>query len=304
MAIDSIDTSSPADEAVPARGPSFRALAIGAFLLLLIGTVGGGWAVNRWLTGDAAPAIKTVETSAGGEIAAPVLVAGGTAKGVAAGQPLVVTPVDGANALTARVAELEQRLSRITLEAESASGNASRAEGLLVAFAVRRALDRGLSLGYLDAQLRLRFGDDQPNAVKTIIDTSREPVTLEQLRAELDTMAPQLVGRGGDGNGSLWTGLRRELGELFVVRAAGTQSPRASERLERARRYLAAGEADQAIAEVEAMPGAAIANDWLIDARRYHEARRALDLIETAAILEPRDSPAAAMAAKAAEPTP
>ena len=33
----------------------------------------------------------------------------------------------------ARVAELEQRLSRITLEAESASGNASRAEGLLVA---------------------------------------------------------------------------------------------------------------------------------------------------------------------------
>lgn len=304
MAIDSIDTSSPADEAVPARGPSFRALAIGAFLLLLIGTVGGGWAVNRWLTGDAAPAIKTVETSAGGEIAAPVLVAGGTAKGVAAGQPLVVTPVDGANALTARVAELEQRLSRITLEAESASGNASRAEGLLVAFAVRRALDRGLSLGYLDAQLRLRFGDDQPNAVKTIIDTSREPVTLEQLRAELDTMAPQLVGRGGDGNGSLWTGLRRELGELFVVRAAGTQSPRASERLERARRYLAAGEADQAIAEVEAMPGAAIANDWLIDARRYHEARRALDLIETAAILEPRDSPAAAMARKTADPTP
>jgi hypothetical protein len=96
----------------------------------------------------------------------------------------VVAPIDGANALTARVAELEQRLSRITLEAESASGNASRAEGLLVAFAVRRALDRGLSLGYLDAQLRLRFGDDQPNAVKTIIDTSREPVTLEQLRAE------------------------------------------------------------------------------------------------------------------------
>src|SRR3546814_5233352 len=92
-------------------------------------------------------------------------------------------------------------------------------------FAVRRALDRGLSLGYLDAQLRLRFGDDQPNAVKTIIDTSRDPVTLERLRTELDAMAPQLVGRDGDGDGSLWTGLRRELGELFVVRAAGTKSP-------------------------------------------------------------------------------
>ncbi|HKX90565.1 MAG TPA: mitofilin family membrane protein [Sphingopyxis sp.] len=302
MAIDSIDTTSPAeDEAVPTRGLSFRALVLGAFLLLLVGIAGGGWAVNRWLTGSNLPPAKMIETSQG---AANPLLAGGTAKRVATGAAPVVTPVDGATALAARVAELEQRLSRITLQAESASGNASRAEGLLVAFAVRRALDRGLSLGYLDAQLRLRFGDDQPNAVKTIIDTSREPVTLEQLRAELDAMAPQLVGRNGNGNGSLWTGLRRELGELFVVRAAGTQSPRASERLDRARRYLAAGQADLAIAEVEAMPGAAAANDWLIDARRYHEARRALDLIETAAILEPRDSPAAAMAPKTAEPTP
>jgi hypothetical protein len=298
MAIDSIDTSSPADEAVPARGLSFRAIALGAFLLLLIGIAAGGWAVNRWLTGNDLPAAKIIAAPAG--TANPLLLA----KGGANGQPLAAAPIDSANALGARVAELEQRLSRITLEAESASGNASRAEGLLVAFAVRRALDRGLSLGYLDAQLRLRFGDDQPNAVKTIIDTSREPVTLEQLRAELDTLAPQLVGRGGDGSGSLWTGLRRELDELFVVRAAGTQSPRASERLDRARRYLGAGQADLAISEVEAMPGAAAAGDWLIEARRYHEARRALDLIETAAILEPRDSPAAAIARKEGDPTP
>ena len=304
MAIDSSDTPSPMAEAVPARGPSFRLLAIAALLLLLIGIIGGGWAVNRWLNGDdTAPAVKVTGAQGVGDITDPALLAGAAPKGAAA-PPLVVAPVDGANALAARVAELEQRLLRITLEAESASGNASRAEGLLVAFAVRRALDRGLSLGYLDAQLRLRFGDDQPNAVKTIIETSREPVTLEQLRAELDTLAPQLVGRGGDGSGSLWTGLRRELGELFVVRAAGTQSPRAAERLERARRYLGAGQADLAIAEVEAMPGAATANDWLIDARRYHEARRALDLIETAAILEPRDSPAAAMARGTAAPTP
>ena len=302
MAIDSFETSPPADGAVPARGLSFRALAIGAFLLLLIGIAGGGWAVNRWLTdGDLSPAPKAVATPAD---AANPLLTGGTAKGGADAPPLVVTPVDGANALAARVAELEQRLSRITLQAESASGNASRAEGLLVAFAVRRALDRGLSLGYLDAQLRLRFGDDQPNAVKTIIDTSRDPVTLERLRTELDAMAPQLVGRDGDGDGSLWTGLRRELGELFVVRAAGTKSPRASERLDRARRYLSAGQADQAIAEIEAMPGAEVAGEWLMDARRYHEARRALDLIETAAILEPRDSPPAAMARKTAAETP
>lgn len=297
MIIDSIDTSTPVDGAVQVKRLSFRALFIGSMILLLLGVVGGGWAMSRWLAADPA-AVTTVDASppAGGGLTAM-----GSTTPADSAQDLAIVPAGG---LTARVAELEQRLSRITLQAESASGNASRAEGLLVAFAVRRALDRGLSLGYLEAQLRLRFGDDQPNAVKTIIETSREPVTLEQLRSELDAIAPELVGRNND-NGSLWTGLRRELGELFVVRPAGTQSPRAIERLERARRYLASGMADKAIAEVEAMPGAAAANDWLIDARRYHEARRALDLIETAAILEPRDSPAAAaMAQETAEPNP
>ncbi|KTE18522.1 hypothetical protein ATE67_17620 [Sphingopyxis sp. H050] len=295
MAIDSIDTSTPVDGAVPVKRLSFRALFIAAMIVLLAGVVGGGWAMSRWMA--ASPKTETVVSdlpAAGGELA---LVNDSPAEVAAAALPV------GPDALGARVAELEQRLSRITLQAESASGNASRAEGLLVAFAVRRALDRGLSLGYLEAQLRLRFGDDQPNAVKTIIDTSREPVTLEQLRAELDAIAPELVGRNND-NGSLWTGFRRELSELFVVRAAGTQSPRASERLERARRYLAGGMADKAIAEIEAMPGASAAGEWLIEARRYHEARRALDLIETAAILEPRDGTAAAMARKPAVTTP
>lgn len=301
MAIESIDTSSPIGGEAPVRRLSFRTLAIGAFILLLIGVVGGGWAMNRLLAdGKKAPLTKVIDTPAPGGLLG--LGQQGEAEAAAAQPAMVVAPVDGANALAARVAELEQRLSRITLEAESASGNASRAEGLLVAFAVRRALDRGLSLGYLDAQLRLRFGDDQPNAVKTIIETSREPVTLEQLRTELDTLAPQLVGRS-DGDGSLWTGFRREISELFTVRPAGTQSTRASERLDRARRYLAAGQADKAITEVKAMPGADAAGEWLIDAGRYHEARRALDLIETAAILEPRDSPAVAMAGRKPAPT-
>ena len=270
------------------RGFSFRSMTIAALLLLLVGVVGGGWAMNRWLAGGDPAAPKSID------IAADQLTPARATTEVPAPVVALPPPADGST-LPDRVAELEQRLSRITLEAASASGNASRAEGLLVAFAVRRALDRGLSLGYLDAQLRLRFGDDQPNAVKTIIETSREPITLEQLRADLDAIAPELVGRSGD-NGSLWTGLRREVGELFVVRAAGTQSPRATERLERARRYLSGGMADKAIAEVEAMPGVSAASEWLIEARRYHEARRALDLIETAAILEPRDSPAAATA--------
>src|SRR3546814_17595658 len=99
-------------------------------------------------------------------------------------------------------------MERSTLQAASASGNATRAEGLLIAFAARRALDRGLSLGYLEAQLLLRFGDDQPNAVKTIIDTARDPNTLEHLRIELDALAPQTVGRNSQSGGRLGTGLR------------------------------------------------------------------------------------------------
>lgn len=299
MTIESIDRPASSDGVAPVKRLSLRALFIGAVLLLILGVVGGGWAMSRWLASEKPPVtVVSDEPAVGGALAAI-----GQAEVAAGGQVAAAPVVDGAGGLAARVAELEQRLSRINLQAESASGNASRAEGLLVAFAVRRALDRGLSLGYLEAQLRLRFGDDQPNAVKTIIETSREPVTLEQLRAELDAIAPELVGRSGD-KGSLWTGLRRELGELFVVRPAGTQSPRATERLERARRYLAGGMVDQAITEVEAMPGAAEAGDWLIDARRYHEARRALDLIETAAILEPRDGAVVAMARDPAQTTP
>ena len=37
------------------------------------------------------------------------------------------------------------------------------------------------------------------------------------------------------------------------------------------------------------MPGHATAREWLALAQRYVRAQRALDLIETAAILEPRD---------------
>lgn len=298
MAIDSSDKSGRAESNSRSTGTSTRTLIIGAVVLLIIGVIGGGWAMTRLLTSDTPKAEQVVDAAVGTDAAA-VKAAGSEQAGDANGsrQALVVAPVDGANALAVRVAELEQRLSRITLEAESVSGNASRAEGLLVAFAVRRALDRGLSLGYLDAQLRLRFGDDQPNAVKTIIETARDPVTLEQLRARLDELAPQLIGRS-EGSGSLWTGFRRELSELFVVRPVGTLSTRASERLDRARRYLSGGQVDKAIDEVDAMPGKDAAKDWLIDARRYHEARRALDLIETAAILEPHDSPVAALTAK------
>ncbi len=188
-------------------------------------------------------------------------------------------------ALATRVADLEDRLSRINVAAQAASGNAARAEGLLVAFAARRIIDKGVPLGYIEGQLRLRFGDQQPRAVDTIIETGNKPVTLEDLRTGLADISGELV--SGSDVGGLWSNFRRELGELFVVRKEGTPSPVPTQRLERAKRSLDAGNVDAAITEVEAMPGHEAADEWLVEARRYARVREALDLIETAAILEP-----------------
>nr|WP_315899648.1 hypothetical protein [Qipengyuania gaetbuli] len=184
-----------------------------------------------------------------------------------------------------RLAAAEQRLARLDLQAEASAGNVARAEGLLIAFATRRAIDKGAELGYLADQLRLRFGDTLPNAVNTILTFSREPVTLDQLIARLDGLAPQL--QSGEGKPSLER-FADELGALFTIRRESAPSPQPEKRLERARLFLQSGRADAAVAEVRNLPGAVNAEGWLRDAERYASAQRALDLIETAAVLEPR----------------
>ncbi len=200
-----------------------------------------------------------------------------------------LTP-DKERALAVRVADLEDRLSRINVQAQAASGNAARAEGLLIAFAARRALDRGSPLGYIESQLRLRFGDAQPKAVTTIVNASREPVTLEELSTGLDDIGPSLT--SGSTGAGFWAELKREMSELFVIRRDGTPSPVPQQRLIRAKRYVENGNVDAAIAEIDKLPGSDNADDltnkWMEKARRYNEARRALDVIETAAILEPQ----------------
>ena len=199
---------------------------------------------------------------------------------------LTITSAGQVQAVTARVAELEDRLAHITVQAQAASGNAARAEGLLIAFAARRALDTGQPLGYIEGQLHLRFGQAQPRAVATIINAGREPVTLQDLQTLLEEAGARLTIRGRSEN--WWADIKREVGELIVFRQAGTPSPLPQRRLDRAKRLIEAGRVDAALAEVARMPGRAAGAPWMEQARRYIEARRALDLIETAAILEPR----------------
>lgn len=184
--------------------------------------------------------------------------------------------------LAGKIAQLEGRLATIDADSRGAAGYAARAEGLLIAFAARRALDRGLPLGYVEVQLNQRFRDIAPTAVGTIIQTSREPVTLEDLRLALDTMAPRLM--TGSPNDSFWTKVRRQLNMIVVIRQEGSPSPRAADRLTRVHRLLDAGHVEAAMAEVARLPGAGHGTSWIAAATRYVEARRALNTIELAAI--------------------
>ena len=183
-----------------------------------------------------------------------------------------------------RVAAMEQRLTRLDLQSQAAAGNAARAEGMLIAFAARRALERGQPLGVLEDQLQLRFGDGRPNAVATIINASQDPVTLDQLVVRLDGLAPELTDIPADE--SLLKRLRHEFSQLFSVRTDDTPSPVSERRLERARAALESGRIETAISEVRAMPNATPAADWLADEERYRAAQAALEVLETAAVLD------------------
>jgi hypothetical protein len=184
-----------------------------------------------------------------------------------------------------RLAAAEQRLTRLDLQAQAAAGNAARAESLLIAFATRRAVERGAELGYLADQLRLRFGDQWPNAVGTIIDFARNPVRIDSLVARLEGLAPQLEQTS---EGPSWGAFKREIKELFVFRRETTPSPQPTKRLERARWALEQGRYQAAIDEVRGMPGAAKGAAWIKDAERYKQAMDAMEVIETAAVLDQR----------------
>ncbi len=277
---------------VEVEGTRRRSLA-GVLLLPLIAFIAGiaamGWALSQWswaahavgLAPAPAPVPATVQTTP--PPAQPVVSAPRPGAAVSP-QSIVIDPET-----TRRVAQLEQRLGEIYSQSRAAVGNADRAEGLLVAFAARRALDRGVGLGYIESLLRQRFGDSHRPAVATIITASRAPVTLEDLQSGLKEVGPALTGTGPDQN--WWSAFRTELAGIVIVRKKGTPSTMPAERLDRATQQLESGKVDVALAEVMRMPGRGNATDWIQKARRYVAARRALDTIETAALLDPRNPP-------------
>ena len=182
-----------------------------------------------------------------------------------------------------RVAQLEARLARVEQSSQRAEGSAGRADALVVAFAARRAIDRGVPLGFLEKLLIERFGAPNRQAVATIISASRQPVRLDQLRTEYEKLSHQL--RGAGPNEGIFSGLRREFGSIVEIRRASAPSMRPDARFARASQRLESGDVDSALAETMRMPGAAHASDWVGKARRYVAAHRALDEIESTALL-------------------
>ena len=182
-----------------------------------------------------------------------------------------------------KIATLEQRVDRVENATQRAEGFAGRADALVVAFAARRAIDRGVALGYLENLLIDRFGAQHQAAVATIITASHQPVRLNDLIADYDTLGPDL--RQGGPRDSWWTSFRRELGGLIEIHPADRPAANPDARYRRAAQRLASGDVDQALAETMRLPGASSAGDWIGRARRYVAAHRALDEIESAALL-------------------
>ena len=265
-------------------GRSRMSLLILPLIAFLLGLAAMGWLLANWSAAANYLGVKPPAATVRAAAPAP-----------APAQPVETDPAESAQTLLIdpemqrRVGQLEQRITEIDDQSRAAVGNADRAEGLLVAFAARRALDRGVALGYIEGLLRQRFGETQRQAVATIITASRQPVTLEELQDGLIEVGPSLT--GGSPRQDWWTALKAELSDVVTVRKSGTPSTLPDERLSRATRRLEAGQVDVALAEVLRLPGRDNAGPWVASARRYVAARRALDMIETAALLEPRTQP-------------
>jgi hypothetical protein len=261
---------------------------------LIVAFIGGAAAMGYVVTHDARTAgllhLESTDQARTEQALAQRIVVQQAQKRAAATPPPAPPPSQAQ--MADRVATLEDKVDDIQAQATEATGDASRAEGLLVAFAARRALDRGVELGYIEGLLRQRFGGTQPQAVATILSASHQPVTLADLQNGLDAIAPTLAA-GGTPQASWWQSFRNGLSGMVVVRRAGEPSAQPADRVSRAQRMLEAGQVDTALAEVVRLSNHAAADKWIVAARRYLAGRGALDQIETAALLDPATSPGA-----------
>jgi hypothetical protein len=249
-------------------GPSWSNRLLIAVALILVGAAATAWALARY--DQAARMLGVAPAPQPVRLVAP-----------ANGPPPNAEPREAVS--DAQLASLEARLARVENATQRVEGSAGRADALLVAFAARRAIDRGVALGYLETLLIDRFHNAHAAAVSTIITGSHAPVSLAELTVDYEKLGPDLRA-GGSGEG-LWTSIRREFSELVEIRHASRPSLKPEARYNRALDLVRRGEVDAALAETMRLPGASRASAWANKARRYVAVQRALDEVESAALL-------------------
>lgn len=252
-------------------GKGWGARLLVALVLILVGAGAAVWGLARYQ-----PAARFLGVTP----AAPEAVMSAPQQAHANTVP---SPRDPSSADNSRLLALESRVAQVENATERAEGSAGRADALVVAFAARRAIDRGVALGYLENLLVERFGQQHRAAVATIITASHQPVRLNDLVDQYQTLAADL--RRGGTEDSWWTNFKRELGSIVEVHRSTRPAVNAEARYNRALQRLSAGDVDRALAETMRLPGASRAGDWTAKARRYVAAHRALDEIESAALL-------------------
>lgn len=248
-----------------------------AVALLLAGAAGAAWALARY---DGAATFLGIGSKPQPATLVP--------SKVLAPQQLTVEPQPAEG--SQQIAQIQNRLSQVETTAERVEGSAGRADALLVAFAARRAVDRGVALGYLEPLLLDRFGRTHARAVATIVTGSHSPVRLNDLTREYRELGPVL--RSSAPTDGWLTQFQRELGSLIQIRRADRPSTQPDARYLRALAALENGEVDAALAETMRLPGAKNAEPWVRQARQYVSVQRALDEIESGALLAKSGPPA------------
>ncbi len=210
-----------------------------------------------------------------------------------------------------RLAALEARLARA--ETAGAAGGVAGSmasndhiSGLVLAFAARRALETGHSLGPIETELRARYGTTSPHLVEAIANLAKQPITVAELKSELTALQPTLV----SSSDNWWDRLTESLSSLATVRKAAVQNDQPAVLFESAQLALDSGNVESALATVAKLPRRGAATDWLLKAKRLATATKALDALEARAfevtpapaVVEPSAAPLAP--APAANPLP
>jgi hypothetical protein len=263
---------------VPRRGPGVATWLLMILTLLALGAAAAIWGLQRWES--AARFFGMVPAASASLSPMPQRAVSQPLTEPVAASPSLPQPAT--QPVPADTAVLEARIARLENTTQQVAGSAGRADGLLVSFAARRAIDRGVPLGYLESLLSERFGASNRQAVATVITAGRNPVRLDQLQAQFEALGPQLQGGGEVG---FWQATRQQLGSLISIHRADRPSVKPSATYARASARLDAGQVDQALAEAMRLPGIGSAGPWVNQARRYIAAHRALDEIESAALL-------------------